>query len=254
LFYQPVGTHPFLIVLLLKAAEMNFFDFPIIEFLNRFSQSENFDAFMVFIVNNNFVKGIPIVSVFWFFWFHKSDKTKLNREGIIMGMASCLVSIVVARLLSATLPFRLRPILNTDLNFVKPYGSEAMNLGTWSSFPSDNAVMFFSLATGIFLISKKAGIWTYLYVLVVICFPRVYLGYHYPTDILAGAVLGIAIPLLLAIPKVSQPIVRKSFQFSLQYTGLFYVLFFLLTYEISTMFVESRLVGSYLFKLVLQVI
>lgn len=228
---------------------MNFFDTSIIEFLNRFTDTKNFDGVMVFLVTNNFVKGLAIISIFWFFWFQKSTQLKKNRERVITAMASCLVAIVVARVLTIVLPFRQRPILHEDLHLVKRYGSELVDLGTMSSFPSDHAVMFFSLATGIFLISRRIGVLVYLYVLGFICFPRIYLGYHYPTDILAGALLGVAITLLISTPRISRPIIRKSFQFSSRYSGVFYVFFFLLTYEISTMFSESRVVGSYLVKL-----
>ena len=234
---------------------MNFFDASIIDFLNGFSQtSKSFDAFMVFIVDNNFIKGVTIVSILWFFWFQKSQKIIFNRERIIICIVSCFIAIFVARALALSLPFRLRPILNPALNFVKPFGTRALDLGTWSSFPSDNAVMFFSLATGIFLISKKLGALIYLYVLAVICFPRVYLGYHFPTDILAGAIIGISITFLIAMNKISQPLTKNVFQFSSRYTGLFYTITFLMTYEISRMFHEIRVAGSYFFDMLHKVI
>ncbi len=228
---------------------MNIFDASIMDFLNGFSQtSRSFDALMVFIADDNFIKGGVIVSILWFFWFQKSSKIIFNRECIIIAIISCLVAMVVARVMASSLPFRLRPILNTDLNFVKPFGSTAASLESWSSFPSDHAVMFFSLATGIFLISKKVGILTYLYVLIFICFPRVYLGYHYATDILAGAIIGVLITLIVSTNKISQPVSQKVFQFSSRYTGLFYTLFFLLAYEISRLFFEIRVAGGYLFQ------
>src|SRR5665647_617724 len=232
---------------------MNIFDTAIMDFINGFAQkAKSFDALMVFIVDNNFVKGVTIVSLLWFFWFQKSSKIAFNRGRIIICIFSCMVAIVVARVLARSLPFRFRPIINPDYNFLKPFGTDALDLGTWSSFPSDNAVLFFSLATGIFLISKKIGFLTYLYVLLVICFPRVYLGYHFPTDIIVGAILGIAITYLIAMNKISQPIIQKVNQFSSKYTGLFYVLFFLLTYEISRLFIEVRVAGSYLLMHILH--
>jgi hypothetical protein len=70
---------------------MNFFDASIMDFLNGFSQiSKSFDAFMVFIVDNNFIKGVTIVSILWFFWFQKSQKIIFNRERIII----CIVSLL----------------------------------------------------------------------------------------------------------------------------------------------------------------
>jgi undecaprenyl-diphosphatase len=138
------------------------------------------------------------------------------------------------------LPFRARPFLNPDLHFVKPFGMTPEGLETWSSFPSDHAVLFFSLATCIFLISRKSGMIAYLYAFFVVCFPRIYFGLHYPTDILVGAVIGVLITLILSTEKISRPIVQRVFYFSLKYTGLFYVLFTLVLFQIATIFEKTR--------------
>jgi len=226
---------------------MNIFDATIVDYLSKFSQtSKSFDAFMAFIVDNNCVKGVVLVTMLWFFWFQKSAENVYNRECVIISVLSCLVAITVGRALALWLPFRFRPILNSGIHFIKPFGSQALLLGSMSSFPSDNAVMFFSLASGIFLISRKIGMLTYLYVLVVICFPRVYLGYHFPTDILAGAAIGILITFIISRDKISKPITKQVFVFSAKHTGIFYALTFLLIYEIARMFNEVRVAGVYL--------
>jgi len=60
-------------------------------------------------------------------------------------------------------------------------------------FPSDHAVLFFALATGLFMAHRKLGIAAYAWVIVAICFPRLYLGIHWPTDVIAGAAVGVAL-------------------------------------------------------------
>lgn len=126
---------------------------------------------------------------------------------------------------------------------------EPEGLETWSSFPSDHAILFFALSTCILLISKKAGALAYIYTLLIICFPRIYFGYHFPTDILGGAVIGIAVTLIASIDKISKPLIESVFKFSSKYTGLFYVFFFLLTYQIATGFANSLELVHYLRKL-----
>lgn len=157
---------------------MNYFDTSVIKFLNEFSQkSFFFDSLMAFFADNIFIKGGILVSILWFFWFSKSNRITFIRERIIIGMFSCIVSLFVARGMSNLLSFRLRPRYNPQLHFLIPYNSVHNELISWSSFPSDHAVLYFVLATGIFLISKKIGIFSYLYVFFIICFPRIYLGY-----------------------------------------------------------------------------
>ena len=59
------------------------------------------------------------------------------------------------------------------------------------SFPSGHTLNGFTAATVLFLYYKKAGVFALLSA-AAIAFSRMYLFVHYPTDILAGMLLGIA--------------------------------------------------------------
>jgi undecaprenyl-diphosphatase len=63
------------------------------------------------------------------------------------------------------------------------------------SFPSTHSGVSFGAATGIFLNHKKAGLAAYL-LAALIAFSRMYLFLHFPTDVLAGAILGTVMGIL----------------------------------------------------------
>lgn len=44
-------------------------------------------------------------------------------------------------------------------------------------------------ATGIFMVWRSVGLLALLYTAIFISIPRAYLGFHYPTDLLAGSQL-----------------------------------------------------------------
>lgn len=58
------------------------------------------------------------------------------------------------------------------------------------SFPSAHSVTSFAAATGIFMRDKRFGAAAYV-VAAMIAFSRVYLYVHFPSDVIAGAVVGI---------------------------------------------------------------
>jgi undecaprenyl-diphosphatase len=64
------------------------------------------------------------------------------------------------------------------------------------SFPSDHATGAFALALGIWLYDRTLGA-ILLMLAAVLAFARVYVGTHYPGDVIAGAVIGIAVALAL---------------------------------------------------------
>lgn len=230
---------------------MNSFDTFVISYLNGFSgASLFFDSTMRFISDNHLIKGGLLIALIYYLWFARNKQPAYVREHIVATFISCFLAMVVARLLAMTLLFRVRPLHNPDLDFQLPYGMHPTVLEGWSSFPSDHAALFFSLAVNLFFVSRAVGAFAILYTSVVICFPRIYLGLHYPTDIIAGAVIGAAVAWAVNRTalgtKVAQPFVMLS---DLK-PGFFYIGFFIVTYQIADMFNASRALVSFLIKLV----
>lgn len=62
----------------------------------------------------------------------------------------------------------------------------------FSSFPSGHAAFFFALAMGIYFYNKKMGI-LFLVGAIAMGIARIFTGVHWPSDILAGAIIGMSV-------------------------------------------------------------
>ena len=86
--------------------------------------------------------------------------------------------------------FRPRPFVNDYVNLLISKNFEE------ASFPSGHASFYFALSTIIYIYNKKIGILFYVgSSLIVIA--RVFVGVHFPLDILAGALIGLMMGLIL---------------------------------------------------------
>jgi len=221
-----------------RKVAVNAFDSHIVQFVNGFARrSWTFDWFVAVLNDNNLVKGGVIVMLLLTIWFTETDGAQLRRASILSGLFATCVAVVVARLLSFMLPFRGRLIYEPGIHFVRPFSMDGQDLtGWWSSFPSDNAVLFFALAATVYAGCRRAGIIAYAHALVTVGLARVYIGIHHPTDILAGALIGIGIVQLSLLPSVRTWVTRLPMDWLAKRPQVFYPLMFMLLLAISTVF------------------
>jgi undecaprenyl-diphosphatase len=229
---------------------MTGFDEAVLLFLNRFAQrSWSFDLLMDFASRSNLLKGGVMAAGLWGLWFW-GDEHGETRRHVIATVVASIAAIAVARTLALRLPFRLRPIHNDELGFVLPYGTPEWRLDSWSAFPSDHAVLFFALATGIWCISRTAGILAMTWVTLAIAFPRLYLGLHYPTDILVGAAVGVAIAAVANLPAPRRLLGDPALRWLRASPTTFYACFFLLSFQIAVLFNDGREFASLMYGLI----
>jgi len=220
---------------------MNSLDAEIINTLNQMSQvSWIADLTVKFISDNHLVKGGVLLAIFWWGWFRAEKNQPVVRVHLIASLFGCFIAMALARALALLLPFRLRPLHEEGLSFLLPYNMKPTALEGWSSFPSDHAVLFFALSTGMFYISRRVGIFALLYTTLFVGLPRIYLGLHYPTDIIGGAFIGIVVALLCQSNSLLIKISTSALGYSSTRPEIFYPLFFVITYQVADMFENSR--------------
>ena len=155
------------------------------------------------------------------------------REKISAGLLGSLVCIVVVRLIAALLPFRPRPLANPLNGLTFPINAGGWD---WTSFPSDNAAVFFLLAVCLFSVSRIAGSVALVDAMFFICFPRVFVGVHHPTDIIGGAFIGIAVAYLVTRKRVRVYLSRPMLRWMEAYPPSFYASAFLVTFVFANAF------------------
>jgi undecaprenyl-diphosphatase len=109
---------------------------------------------------------------------------------------------VVAAVLSAGLALAVGKVVSDLVDRARPFVADPGHVHLFTShspdpgFPSDHATAAFAIAGAIFLRSRVWGT-VALLAATVLSIGRVAIGVHYPSDVLAGAVLGLAGALLL---------------------------------------------------------
>jgi undecaprenyl-diphosphatase len=225
---------------------MNSFDISVIHFLNSFARRWLlFDEIIVFVRSEDLFAGAIPLAMFWYAWAHYAKENIEKRRILLCGLGNCILALMAARLLAFTLPFRQRPIFEPLLRFQIPFGGAPVRLEMigWSAFPSDHAAVFFCLVVSLWMASRRLGIVATVYFIFALAFPLLYVGQHYPTDLIAGCVLGTVIACLSRIPAYRTGVTKFALEWMDKYAGSFYAFLFLCTFEVSELFHSVKDIG-----------
>lgn len=195
-------------------------------------QSAKQDAF-VRSLQLDYFKTVPIILLFWAMWFRLPER----RDALLALLLVTLPLMAGTRIVAMLLPFRPRPMYDPGFDHTPaadvPFHTALEN---WSAMPSDHAALFFALSAGMWMISRPFGALAVLHTVLVICLPRLYLAYHWPSDILVGGLLGVAVVVFLLGPLTRLIAWTRIVPFFEVREWLGYPLLFVATYELSTMF------------------
>lgn len=222
--------------------QLQHLDLAVLAFFNGFANRwHGVDLFFAWQEDNNILKGIAFMVGFVWYWFEPHPECEKRRE-IIVNMALAVgIGLVINRVIAVGLPFRVRPMYDPTIPFNNPGVDRSVhfNLENWSSFPSDTATYFFVMVGAFWLISRRAGIAYGIYGFLFILVTRIYLGVHYPSDILAGAVLGFGTMIVVA-HAAGDRLARRLLIYERSHPQWFYALAFLGAYEVGVMLEDVR--------------
>ena len=137
---------------------------------------------------------IPLAMSFWMLglWFTGRNREARSRnQRAVLGAAISLGFANLVVLIMNQYLFRERPLAQHELGNLLYQASD-------SSFPSNPAAVSFAAAMGVWLGNRRGG-------LVLFCLAalwslsRVYSGLFYPSDIMAGALIGVTVGCLVAL-------------------------------------------------------
>jgi undecaprenyl-diphosphatase len=206
-------------------------------YINRpAGRSPLLDSVVFNIADSTILQGGAFVALYWWLWFERGP----HRRDVVTGLIGGIVAVLVSRALQVGLPFHARPLHTPDVPVRLPIGVSSDTLNTFSSFPSDHAVLFFALALPLWTRSRALGLAAMAWTLLVICLPRLYLGYHWPSDVIAGAVVGLALMLALRPLIAATGLPDRVLRLEAAYPAAFYAAFCLVTLELAVMFYDLR--------------
>lgn len=210
-------------------------------------ESELFDFIIRVLSYQNLISGVLLVAGFWALWF--MPRLMHRRTELLTCTIAAFGSAALSRILQQLTPEHARPLQDQALNMTPPTGVDAQTLHDFSSFPSDHGAVFIGLAYVIWRLHRKLGMVAIAFA-ALLCFTRIYLGYHFITDIVGGGALAI-LTVQIALLAPFQRIGGWLTGFSQTAPHWFYPLTFVACYGIATLAEELREIVGGLLRFIL---
>src|SRR5437773_694516 len=174
-------------------------DYSLYRDINGLSGNSFFDG-----LNKVFANDLPavlVILVALVFLIPWAQRRAERRSGAVLATAAAALGLLINQPIAHAVN-RLRPYLAHPA-----HAHLLISRSHDPSFPSDHATGGFALAFGIWLYDRALGT-VLLVVGAVLAFSRVYVGTHYPGDVVAGALIGMAMALALFLVQATRRLIE----------------------------------------------
>lgn len=137
---------------------------------------------------NDLVWVIVAMVVLTFLVPWRSRRLERRTGAVLATFAGAIALLIVQPIADAV--DRTRPFVS------HPHAHLLIAHGRDPGFPSDHATGAFALAMGLWLYDRTIGAIAFI-LAAIVAFARVYVGVHYPSDVVGGALIGMAVALIL---------------------------------------------------------
>lgn len=165
------------------------------------------------LIASDYLVPVTLALILFALWFAGTDLG--TRERYQIGIVVAVFAVALANSSIEVLNnfyFRDRPFLNheAELLFYRP---------TDSSFPANSTTAAFAIAGSVGIFQRRLAI-VIASLAALYAFSRVYVGVHYPLDVVGGAVFGlVAVPIAVVLVRI----IRPALLFSLRWLRLILV-------------------------------
>jgi len=140
-------------------------------------------------IHHNVLGGVWYAAALFILWSRAvKPGGEFARRRILTTLAGTLIAILFTLLAGALIswppPYHHPHLYPIYSKYLEP------NPNT-NCFPSQSTALYGAVAAGVYSLHRLMGCALWIGVLVLVAFPRMYVGGHYPSDILAGLVLGL---------------------------------------------------------------
>jgi membrane-associated phospholipid phosphatase len=215
---------------------------PLARAINSLTADRPFTNALALGVSFPTLQGVIVVSLVWCCWFSGIDAQL--RARIVSGSLAAVLAGLLARLLQGVLPTSPKPIFDSLLGLRLPdvFGDidslRASSFPDSHTFPSERATLFAGLAIAILLVRPRLG-WLALGCTMLAEISRIYLGLHYPTDIVGSLSLAAAM-VWLAQTRWAVELGRRFVGWESSSASTFYMCAFFASYQLATAFQDLR--------------
>ncbi|MCL4310608.1 MAG: undecaprenyl-diphosphatase [Actinomycetota bacterium] len=151
-------------------------DYQVFQLINQFAgKSGILDSIMIDLAKYGvLLMALPLL----YMWFRRDDSAK---KVALLSLLSMGIALLINQIIGH-IYFRQRPFAVHDVTLL-------LSKSTDPSFPSDHSAFVFGIAWLLWMKDRKIGYFS-LGIALLVGISRIFVGTHYPGDILGGAVIG----------------------------------------------------------------